>query len=104
MASAVESRWEITEKGGRALSLLVQLRQRSYLWPWTLFLFAEGTDTEVRVHFHTHVVLIDGAGLTALLADLANQMVHRIVEPDRTAKFTQATGPQVAAVSVIENK
>lgn len=67
MASVSESGWEVIEKGSRATSLLVQLRQRSHVLPWGLFLFAEGTDTEVRALFHTHTVLIQGAGLMTLL-------------------------------------
>ncbi len=104
MASVSESGWQVVEKGRRATSLLVQLRQQTYVLPWSLFLFAEGTDTEVRALFHTHVVLMQGAGLTALLVDLATQAVHELMEPDRTAKFSKSTGPQITAVSVTENK
>jgi hypothetical protein len=104
MASASESGWEVAEKGGRAISLLVQLRQRSYVLPWGLFLFAEGTDTEVRALFHTHTVLVQGVGLMTLLGYVAEQRVSELVEPDRTVKFTKPSGPQVTAVSVTENK
>jgi len=47
---------------------------------------------------------VQGAGLTSLLSDVAGQFVSQLVEPDRTAKFTQSTGPQLTAVSVSENK
>jgi hypothetical protein len=104
MASASESGWEVVENGRRATSLLVQLRQRSYVLPWSLFLFAEGTDAEVRALFHTHVVLLQGAGLTRLLSDLADQVVNELVEPDRTAKFSKSSAPQITAISVTENK
>ncbi len=103
-ASASSSRaWRIAENG-RATALVVQLRQRVYVLPWSLFLYAEGTDAEVKAQFHTHVVLVQGAGLSSLLSDVAGQFVSQVVEPDRTAKFTQTTGPQLTAVSVSENK
>ena len=96
--------WE-TEKDRRSVrSLLVHLRQRSYVLPWSLFLFAEGTEAAVRAVFHTHVVEIEGRGLSSLLSDLAEGVVQQIVEPDRTVKFSPGAGPQVTAVSVIENK
>ncbi len=105
MASASDSSraWRIAENG-RATALVVQLRQRVYVLPWSLFLYAEGTDAEVKAQFHTHVVLVQGAGLTSLLSDVAGQFVSQLVEPDRTAKFTQSAGPQLTAVSVSENK
>ena len=96
--------WE-TEKEQRPVrSLLVHLRQRSYVLPWSLFLFAEGTDSTVRAVFHTHVVEMEGSGLSSLLSDLAEGAIQQVVEPDRTARFGSATGPQITAVSVIENK
>jgi hypothetical protein len=102
-ASVSESAWRVAQTG-RAASLIVQLRQRSYVFPWSLFLFAEGTDAEVRATFHTHVVTVQGAGLRALLSDLAAQTVCELTEPDRTAKFSQSSGPHVTAVSVTQNK
>ena len=54
-------------ESGRATSLVVHLKQRSYVAPWGLFLYAEGTDAEVRVTLHTHVVVVQGAGLSSLL-------------------------------------
>jgi hypothetical protein len=84
MASASDSSraWRIAENG-RATALIVQLRQRVYVLPWSLFLYAEGTDAEVKAQFHTHVVLVQGAGLTSLLCDVAGQFVSQLVEPDR---------------------
>ena len=103
-ASASDSGWQVSEKGQPIRSLLVQLRQRTYVLPWSLFLFAEGTEAEVRLVFHTHVILVQGVGLTSLLADLAEQHVKQLVEPDRTAKFQQVRGPHLLALSVAENK
>jgi hypothetical protein len=96
--------WQVTENGRRAMSLVVHLRQRSYVFPWGLFLFAEGDDAVVRAVFHTHVVRVEGNGLTSLLQDLAEQSVCELVEPDRAAKFRKDEGSQVTAVSVSENK
>ena len=103
-ASASEKGWEIAEKGRPAPSLLVQLRQRFYVLPWNLVLFAEGSEAQVRITFHTHIVAVQGSGLGALLLDLAAHSVTQLVEPDRTAKFTPGSGPQITAVSVTENK
>jgi hypothetical protein len=105
MASASDSRtaWRVAENG-RPPALMVHLRQRSYVWPWSLFLYAEGTDSEVRAVFHTHVVVVQGAGLTSLLSDVAAQVVSDLAEPDRTAKFTPSAGPHLSAVSISENK
>jgi hypothetical protein len=89
---------------GRATALVVRLRQRSYVLPWSLFLYAEGTDAEVEATFHTHVVTMQGAGLTSLLSDLAGQLVSELIEPDRTAKFTESAGPRLTALLVSENK
>lgn len=104
MASASDGGWAISQQGQMVRSLRVELRQRTYVLPWSLFLFAEGTDAEVRLTFHTHVILVQGAGLTSLLSDLAEQNVKQLVEPDRTAKFQSARGPHITAVSLTENK
>jgi hypothetical protein len=103
-ASDSDSAWQISPKEGRAVSLRVHLLQRSFVLPWSLFLFAEGTDAEVRAVFHTHVVLVQGAGLTALLSDFADQVVTELVEPDRTAKFSKRSGPHLTALSLTQNK
>jgi len=104
MALDSKSGWETAQDNRPVRSLLVQLRQRSYVLPWSLFLFAEGTEAEVRATFHTHVVLIQGSGLSSLLSDITEQAVKQLVEPDRTAKFTAGRGPQITTVSVSENK
>ncbi len=96
--------WETQRERRSVRFLQVHLRQRSYVLPWSLFLFAEGADNAVRAVFHTHVVEIEGSGLSSLLSDLAEGSIQQVVEPDRTARFSSATGPQITAVSVIENK
>jgi hypothetical protein len=103
MASASEKSWAVANSG-RSTALLVELRQRNYVLPWALFLYAEGTDASVRAVFHTHVVTIEGAGLTSLLSDLAQQSVVQIKEPDRTAKFSEPAGPHIRSVTIEENQ
>jgi hypothetical protein len=102
-ASGCESGWHVNGNG-RGTSLVVELRQRSYVFPWSLFLYAEGTAAEVRAVFHTHVVRMEGAGLSFLLQAFAKQTVACIQEPDRTAKFGNQTGPHLSVVTVSENK
>lgn len=104
MASDPERGWSANGNAQRVTSLLLELRQRFYVLPWSLFLFAEGTDAELEATFHTHVVRVQGSGLSALLADFADQSITRLIEPDRAAKFTQSRGPQITAVSITENK
>jgi hypothetical protein len=104
LASGCEQGWRLVADNGRAAGLLVRLRQRSYVLPWSLFLFAEGTDAQVRAIFHTHVVTLEGAGLSSLLSDLAGQRVTELLEPDRAAKFSRATGPCLTSLSIAENK
>ncbi len=69
-----------------------------------IFVCGGGTDAEVKARFHTHEVVVQGAGLTSLLRDMAGQLVSELLEPDRTAKFTPVAGPHLTAVSVSENK
>ena len=100
--SGSEGGWEVAER--RPPALLVRLRQRSVVLPWALFLFAEGTDAELRAVFHTHVLTVQGAGLEFLLAELGEQRVTAIVEPDRTAKFTEGAGRRITALVLAENR
>ena len=71
----------------RVAALEIALLKRTYVLPWNQFVYAEGGDDEVRAVFATHEVIIRGAGLTALLADLAAQNVTVIQEPTRADRF-----------------
>jgi len=102
-ASVSDPGWRVI-KNGRSLSLCVELRQRTYIFPWSLFLYAEGDSAQLRAVFHTHIITVEGSGLTSLLQDLAAQSVCELIEPDRTAKFTRSSGPCINALSVVENK
>ena len=75
---------------GRAhsqLALEVVLLDRTFLLPWAQFLYAEGGDDEVRLVFATHDVVARGAGLSALLSDVAAQRLVAIDEPVRAETF-----------------
>jgi len=84
----------------RVTALEIALLKRTYVLPWIQFVYAEGGDDEVRAFFATHEVTIRGAGLTALLADLAGQKVTAIHEPSRTDRFTSASDRFVREVLV----
>jgi hypothetical protein len=71
----------------RAIALEIALLKRTYVLPWHQFLYAEGGDDEVHAVFAMHRVIVKGAGLTALLADLAAQNVTVIREPTRADRF-----------------
>jgi len=71
----------------RSVALEIALLKRTYVLPWHQFLYAEGGDDEVHAVFAMHKVIVRGAGLTALLADLAAQKVTVIWEPRRVDRF-----------------
>jgi len=77
-----------TNGDGSPHSLELVLIDRTYVLPWTQFLYAEGSDDEVRLVFATHDVVVRGAGLQALLADLAAQRLVGLNEPHRAERFT----------------
>ena len=73
-------------------SLELVLIGRTYVLPWTQFLYAEGGEDEVRLVFATHDVLVRGAGLQVLLADVAAHRLVGLNEPLRAERFTTKTG------------
>ena len=84
----------------RATALEIALLKRTYVLPWHQFLYAEGGDDEVRAVFAMHEVIVRGAGLTALLADLAAQNVTVIQEPTRADRFQSSVDPFIREVVV----
>ena len=78
--------WRVSSED-RAVALKIALLRRTYVLPWHQFLYAEGGDDEVHAVFAMHKVIVKGAGLTALLADLAAQKVTVIWEPTRADRF-----------------
>ena len=86
----------------RVNALEVTRLKRTYVLPWHQFLYAEGDDDEVCAVFAMHEVMIKGAGLTALLADLATQSVAVIREPTRADRFQSCGGRYIREVDVRE--
>ena len=70
------------------------------MFPWSQFLYAEGGDDEIRAVFTTHDLIVRGAALTGLLADLAGQRIARLQEPARTDRFEESSGPVVRQLIV----
>jgi hypothetical protein len=100
MASAGNQRgWRIGRERSQ-IALEVVLLDRMYVLPWAQFLYAEGGDDEVRLVFATHDVLARGAGLQALLADLAAQRLVGIDAPARPDRFGGASGRGVCELFV----
>ncbi len=100
MASAGNPRgWRAgREPGQNALEVITI--GRTYVLPWAQFLFAEGGDDEVRLVFATHDVLARGAGLHALLADVAAQRLVELSEPTRAERFGEGCDRCIRELSV----
>ena len=84
----------------RQTGLEIVLLKRTYVFPWSQFLYAEGGDDEIRAVFTTHDVIVRGATLTGLLAELAGQRIARLQEPARTDRFEESSGPIVRQLIV----
>ena len=84
----------------RQTGLEIVLLKRTYVFPWSQFLYAEGGEDEIRAVFSTHDVVIRGAALTGLLAELAGQRIARLQEPARTDRFEQSSGAIVRQLIV----
>ena len=81
-------------------SLELVLIGRTYVLPWTQFLYAEGGEDEVHLVFATHNVVIRGAGLHVLLADVAAHRLVGVNEPLRAERFTVRTAMSVRELVV----
>ena len=92
MASVGNERPWRTDREASQNSLEVALIDRIYVLPWAQFLYAEGADDEVRLVFATHDVVVRGAGLHTLLADLAAHRLVGLNEPLRADRFAARTG------------
>ena len=84
----------------RQTGLEIVVLTRTYVFPWSQFLYAEGDDDEIRAVFTTHDVIVRGAALTALLAELAGQRIVRLQEPARADRFEESSGPIVRQLIV----
>jgi len=91
--------WRVSSDD-RATALEIALLKRRYVLPWHQFLYAEGGDDEVRAVFAMHEVVVRGAGLAVLLADLAAQNVSEIIEPMRADRLQNGSGQFIREVFV----
>ena len=92
MASADNERPWRTGREANQNSLELVLIGRTYVLPWTQFLYAEGSADEVHLVFATHDVVVRGAGLQVLLADVAAHRLVGLNEPLRAERFTTRIG------------
>src|ERR1051325_5070102 len=92
MASVDNDRPWRTGREPNQNSVELVLIGRTYVLPWTQFLYAEGGEDEIRLVFATHDVLVRGAGLHVLLADVAAHRLVGLNEPLRAESFTAKTG------------
>src|SRR5215467_11893058 len=83
--------WKVSPEE-RPAGLQVVLLKRTYVLPWTQFLYAEGGEDEIHLVFATHDVLVRGAGLQVLLADVAAHRLVGLNEPLRAERFTTRIG------------
>jgi hypothetical protein len=81
--------WRVERESGQN-ALEVVLADRTYVLPWAQFLYAEGGDDEVRLVFATHDVLVRGAGLQSLFADVAARRLVAMNQPMRADRFGMA--------------
>lgn len=100
MASVGNERPWRTGREATQNSLELVLIGRTYVLPWTQFLYAEGGEDEVHLVFATHNVVIRGAGLQVLLADVAAHRLVGVNEPIRAERFTVRTGMSVRELVV----
>ena len=77
-------------------------QRRFYVLPWPQFLYAEGDSDEVRISFALHEVTVKGAGLQALLTDLAAQRIAELHEPSRPDQFGNGRAPCIREISVVK--
>lgn len=85
----------LDDRQPRLPSLRVILHKSEYVLPWGRFLFAAENDAgDLVLSFATHHVLINGFGLTHLMADIAAQRVVSLHEPYRIDIFRDASKPE----------
>jgi hypothetical protein len=100
MASADNERPWRTGREAKQNSLELVLIDRTYVLPWTQFLYAEGGEDEARLVFATHDVVVRGAGLHVLLADVAAHRLVGLNEPLRAERFTAKMGMSIRELVV----
>lgn len=103
-ASVDDDRPWRTGRDANQNSLELVLIGRTYVLPWTQFLYAEGGEDEVSLVFATHTVVIRGAGLQVLLADVAAHRLVGVNEPLRAERFTVRTGMSIRELVVTKGE
>ena len=83
-----------------SMALEIVLLKRTIVLSWSQFVYAEGSDDEIRIAFASHDVIIRGAGLAALLADVSAQRVASINEPTRPDRFPGAAARFIREIEV----
>ena len=84
----------------RPASVDIRLLKRTFVLPWSQFFYAEGSSDQVQLFFATHEVVVKGAGLGALVADLSGHRVSLLREPVRADRFGTEHGPRITSISV----
>lgn len=86
----VDSRraWVTSQDSIPPTALEIVLLKRTVVLSWSQFVYAEGSEDEVRMAFASHDVILRGAGLGALLADVSAQRVISIRETARADRFS----------------
>ncbi len=90
----------IANEHDRPASMEIRLLKRTFVLPWSQFLYAEGNSDEIQLFFATHEVVVKGAGLGALLADLSGLRVSLLREPMRADRFGTDPVPRITSISV----
>ena len=84
----------------RPASMEIRLLKRTFVLPWSQFLYAEGGSDEICLCFATHEVVVKGAGLGALLADLSGHRVRLLQELVRADRFSTESKPRIKSIAV----
>ena len=101
MLSATKPGWELAsedcqladEDGSKPVSLVVQLRRCTYVFPYFRLIYAGGDSSQVQIALASHMVTITGHGLAALLAAVACQRVVRLIQPTENKARFRVLGP-----------
>ena len=84
----------------RAVGLEIILPKSTHVLPWCQFLWAEGDGGQVHIAFTTHDIVVKGAGLDSLLADIAAQRVIELKQPLRAERFGVVSGTCIREIVV----
>ena len=83
-----------------SMAVEIVLLKRTVVLSWSQFVYAEGSDDEIRIAFASHDVIVRGAGLAALLADVSAHRVAPIREPARPDRFPSTAARFIREIEV----